>query len=172
MHSKLLCFSVALTLLLILSLSACDGAWAPAATSADPNVGGGRAVIVAQMPTPDGTAVPVKQAVRPGSVVSTGSLTFTLNQVQTQNNQTEITYQLQGLPANYADAPAVGMPWIVLLNGEIVPAVEGLGGGSPAAAASAIQFPALPAGTREFTLVIPNRWTGSPQTWYLPVNLQ
>lgn len=157
-----------LGVMFLLLLSACDMG---GAATGDPNVGGGRAVIVGQMPTPSGTAIPVKQSVQPGSVVSTGSLTFTLDTVQTQGSATLVSYQLQGLPKNFTEKTSVSDPWIVLPTGEIILAREGEGGGSPSGASTQIQFTALPANTRSFTLVIPNTWTGSLQTWYIPVRM-
>ena len=166
-----------LLLLLPLLLSACNAPWGPAQAGAsggeDPNIGGGRAVVVgpAQMPTPSGTAIPIKQSVQPGSVVSTGSLTFTLVSVETQSGQTRVMYQVQGLPKNFVEG-AAGSPWIVLPGGEIILALEGQGGGSPTGgAATEVQFTALPPNTRSFTLVLPNTWTGSTQTWYIPVRM-
>lgn len=160
-------------LFILLSLAACNAPWsaAQAGSNSDPNVGGGRAVVVGQMPTPAGTAIPIKQAVQPGGVVSTGSLTFTLEEVKTQGSLTEISYQLQGLPKNFAESTQISDPWIVLSSGEILLAREGEGGGSPVGSATQIQFESLPSSTRSFTLVIPNTWTGSPQTWYIPVRL-
>ena len=157
----------------LFALSGCNAPLGPAqgAATGDPNVGGGRAVVVGQMPTPAGTAIPVKQSLSPGSVVSTGSLTFTLDSVETQNGQTVVTYQLQGLPRNFSEAVTTGSPWIVLTDGEILPALEGEGGGSPVGAARQVQFTALPPSARSFTLVIPNTWTGSLQTWYIPIKM-
>lgn len=156
----------------IMLLAGCN---APLAATNDPNVGGGRAVIVGQMPTPAGTAVPVKQAVQPGgganSVVSTGSLTFTLDAVATQGSATLVTYQVQGLPKDFSERADVSDPWIVLPSGEIILTRVGEGGGSPAGTSTQIQFTALPATTRSFTLAIPNTWTGSLQTWYIPVRM-
>lgn len=158
----------------LLALSGCNAPLGPAqgaASGNDPNVGGGRAVIVGQMPTPAGTAIPIKQSVLPGNVVSTGSLTFTLDSVETHSSQTVVTYQLQGLPKNFSEALTTGSPWIVLTDGEILPALEGQGGGSPVGMTTQVQFTALPPSTRSFTLVIPNTWTGALQTWYIPVRM-
>ena len=165
------------SLILLLLLTACNAPWTTAqpgtSGSGDPNIGGGRAVVVgpAQMPTPAGTPIPIKQSVQPGSVVSTGSLTFTLDSVETHNGQTQVTFQLQGLPKNFVEPATSGAPWIVLPSGEIILALEGQGGGSPTGTATQVQFTALPPNTKSFTLVIPNTWTGSPQTWYIPVRV-
>jgi len=128
-------------------------------------------VTLSPSPTPEFPAEPNFQAMAPGQAVQFGRVIFTLVSVQLAEGQAVINYQIQGLPDNYTPIQGLGEPSVLLTDGVNVHASENSGGGGAGVELVRLVFPSLPAGTQEFTLVIPNSWNGTPSTWNIPVRI-
>ncbi len=82
-----------------------------------------------------------------------------------------VEYQVKGLPKNYAPDSSAGEPWLILLDGSIIPMSSSGGSGADGLEATHLEGAALPGEANGFTLVVPNTWSGSVQTWFIPVRI-
>jgi hypothetical protein len=128
-------------------------------------------VTLSPSPTPEFPAEPNFQSLAPGQAVQFGRVVFTLIEVKFNDQQTVVSYQVQGLPDNYQPIPGLGEPALVTIDGLTVRASESGGGGGPGVEVVRLVFPSLPAGTQEFNLAIPNSWNGAASTWNIPVKI-
>lgn len=126
-------------------------------------------VTLSPSPTPEFPAEPNFQPMTPGQAVQFGRVVFTLVEVKFNDQQTVVSYQVQGLPDNYQPIPNLDEPALVTIDGLTVRASESGGGGGPGVEVVRLVFPSLPAGTQEFNLVVPNSWNGAASTWNIPV---
>jgi len=122
-----------------------------------------------------------------------------LSKTEINPRGTIVHWQVSGLPAGYAPGEGMDGEFSLLLpDGEMLKAVgaeggatgigatgvgatgvgatgvgaTGVAGAAPAAGETGeVTFPALPDGTRSFTLIIPNGWGGKNETWHVPVML-
>lgn len=190
-----------LTLALLLNLlSGCGGQGALGGSSGDPNVGGGRLASAdadsggGRLPPADS---PASESARqlfplsmqgtpgielaplaPGDSAQRGAVTFQLDQVQIGAALTVVAFTVSGLPTGYQPAEGSGEPSILLADGQVFQASGGRGNGAIDTSCTQVTetarytFPTLPAGTQEFVLVIPNNWTGTAETWRIPVKVR
>jgi hypothetical protein len=116
------------------------------------------------------------QPLRPGESATRGALTFTLDAVSPEAAETSINWQVSGLPGGYAPSGQEPVISIQLADGTLLQAVGAQGAvtgmENGAVETARMTFPALPGGTRAFTLLLPNAWSGTPETWVVPVVLE
>ncbi len=148
----------------------------PEPVGEDGDVGGGVAPLEATLPGPSAQGsenAPVVDLpqVRAGEAVEHGAMTFMIGQVQNTPEQFYIEYTISGLGTNYQPPAAHVDPAILLPDGRLLPPISGEGSGSPGSETVQAVFPALPPGTQSFQLVLENQWSGSPETWRVPVNI-
>lgn len=118
----------------------------------------------------NGTVIQLKGA-QQGATVSRAKLQVTLAQLKVTGKQTSISLQVSGLPKNYQPVGGFGDPTIVLTNGKVLKITQSQGGGGQGMEIAQYTFPALPAGTKTFFLMVPNSWTGKIETWKIPVTV-
>lgn len=107
----------------------------------------------------------------PGGSFQQGDLTFTLVQVQADAENTQVSFTVQGLPEGYTPSPDAGDPRIELAGGQELNTISGGGGVLSGKLSGVYTFPALPAGTRNFTLVVTNNWSGQLTVWKIPMRI-
>lgn len=112
------------------------------------------------------------QQLTPGGSFQRGGQTFRLNKVLIDLDATVIDVELQGLGSEYASAQQTAAPLLILPDGTQLKATGANGTGSPGSEKTTYTFPALPAGTTAFNLLIENQWSGALETWRIPVTLR
>jgi len=122
-------------------------------------------------PTPEFPAEPSFQTMKPGDAIQFGKVKFTLAEVKLSGEKTIIRYQVRGLPEDYLPAVGLSDPVLLLPDGQTLAPTESGGGGGQGIELVDLTFAPLPAGTQEFTLVLPNSWNGSPTNWKIPIKL-
>jgi hypothetical protein len=137
--------------------------------------GGGIALPGADSPAAEPTLVAgiTMQPLVPGGSFQNGAVTFLLSKAETGPNSTVLHWQVSGLPAG--TPPTAGEFLLQLPDGSLFKALGAEGGATgqndQIGESGEVTFPALPAGTKSFVLVVPNGWNGASETWLVPVAL-
>lgn len=189
-----------LPIVLILVLLLCTGcsvmAPLPTADLSDPNIGGGKVdpsdpqspdadgdsgggiglpeTDLSGLPTVEINRAPVidlPQAAT-GKAVQHGDLTLTIGTLQNNAESFSIEFTVSGVSSSSQASAAPVEPAIVLPDGSLLPPISGEGSGEPGRETVLAVFPALPAGTQSFHLVLENQWSGAAETWRVPISLQ
>ena len=160
----------------------------PGAPAGDQEAGGGmaateEALVGGGQSAPKAAAAPAQptaelalpgiamQQLAPGESFQHGGQTFKLAKVLVELDSTVIEVEVQGLGIDYSSAQPTGAPLLILPNGAQLKASGADGTGSPGSEKTSYTFPALPAGTMSFNLLIENQWSGAVETWRVPVVL-
>lgn len=118
----------------------------------------------------------ISAVIRSGGSFKNESVTFTLVNFTVSADNTMVDTTVSGLGKDYTPVAGLGEPQIELPGGALFSPRNDKGsdsgGGSPGTESAHFEFPALPTGTTQVTLIIDNNWTGRAERWRIPVSIQ